>query len=106
MPIPRRRIATAIAGAATLLAAGAAVALAPSAFAANEPVNVYLTTTSDSGGRTVTRSGLCGGRTVTRSGGTAPDRPRSPAHADEPRSPLAGYGEGAPSRPAPPRQDR
>jgi glucosylceramidase len=35
--------------------AGAAVALAPSAFAANEPVNIYLTTTSDGGGRTVTR---------------------------------------------------
>ncbi len=33
----------------------AAVALAPSAHAANETVNVWLTTTSDGGGRTVTR---------------------------------------------------
>ncbi|WP_442877657.1 ricin-type beta-trefoil lectin domain protein [Dactylosporangium sp. AC04546] len=33
----------------------AAVVLAPSAFAAGETVNVYLTTTSDGGGRTVTR---------------------------------------------------
>jgi glucosylceramidase len=49
---PKRRIA--FIGAA-LLASGAAVVLAPSAFAANEQVNVYLTTTSDSGGRTVTR---------------------------------------------------
>jgi glucosylceramidase len=49
---PRRRVA--LVGAA-LLSAGAVVALAPNAFAANEQVNVYLTTTSDSGGRTVTR---------------------------------------------------
>ena len=55
MPTTRRRFAIAIAGTAALLAAGAAVVLAPSAFAANEPVNVYLTTTSDGGGRTVTR---------------------------------------------------
>ena len=40
---------------AVLLAAAAAVAVAPSAFAANEQVQIYLTTTSDSGGRTVTR---------------------------------------------------
>ncbi|MEV8509208.1 lectin [Actinoplanes sp. NPDC051475] len=40
---------------ATLLGAGALVAFAPSAEAANEPVQIYLTTTSDSGGRTVTR---------------------------------------------------
>jgi glucosylceramidase len=33
----------------------AAVLIAPAAHAANETVNVYLTTTSDSGGRTVTR---------------------------------------------------
>src|SRR5690349_1565860 len=33
----------------------ATVLIAPAAFAANESVNVYLTTTSDSGGRTVTR---------------------------------------------------
>jgi glucosylceramidase len=52
MSTVRRRVA--IVGAA-LLAGGAIVALAPNAFAANEQVNVYLTTTSDSGGRTVTR---------------------------------------------------
>jgi len=52
MSVPARRIALA---AAAVLAAGAGVVLAPSAFAANEQVNVYLTTTSDSGGRTVTR---------------------------------------------------
>jgi glucosylceramidase len=49
--IVRRRV---VAGA-VLLAAGAVVAPAPRAFAANEPVNVYLTSASDSGGRTVTR---------------------------------------------------
>jgi glucosylceramidase len=38
-----------------LTGAGFVVATAPAAFAANEPVNVYLTTTSDAGGRTVTR---------------------------------------------------
>jgi glucosylceramidase len=38
-----------------LTGAGALVAAAPSAFAANEPVTIYLTTTSDGGGRTVTR---------------------------------------------------
>src|SRR3569623_1096019 len=38
-----------------LTGAGALVAVAPSAFAANEPVTIYLTTTSDGGGRTVTR---------------------------------------------------
>ena len=48
----RRRVA--LVGAA-LLTTGSVVAFAPSAFAANEPVNVYLTSTSDSGGRTVTR---------------------------------------------------
>jgi glucosylceramidase len=47
-------IAAVTAGAA--LAAGIGlVALAPNAFAAGETVNVYLTTTSDGGGRTVTR---------------------------------------------------
>jgi glucosylceramidase len=51
----RRRLAVAIVSAAAVVAAGAAVVLAPSAFAANETVNVYLTTTGDSGGRTVTR---------------------------------------------------
>jgi glucosylceramidase len=38
-----------------LAAAGTAIALAPAALAAGEQVNVYLTTTSDAGGRTVTR---------------------------------------------------
>jgi glucosylceramidase len=42
-----------VASAATV--AAATVLIAPAAFAANETVNVYLTTTSDSGGRTVTR---------------------------------------------------
>lgn len=55
MPIPRRTIRRASLVVAALLAAGTAVAVVPSAFAANEQVNVYLTTTSDSGGRTVTR---------------------------------------------------
>ena len=55
MPTARRRIAIAIAGTAALLGAGAAVVLAPSAFAANEPVNVYLTTTNDGRGVNVTR---------------------------------------------------
>jgi glucosylceramidase len=55
MPTARMRLTLAVTTATALLGAGAAVALAPSAFAANEQVNVYLTTTSDSGGRTVTR---------------------------------------------------
>jgi glucosylceramidase len=38
-----------------LAAGGTGIALAPSALAAGEQVNVYLTTTSDGGGRTVTR---------------------------------------------------
>ncbi len=42
-------------GALALAVVGVGIALAPSAFAASEPVNVYLTTTSDSGGRSVTR---------------------------------------------------
>ena len=54
MPTPRTRRRVALIGAA-LLATGTAVVLAPNAFAANEQVNVYLTTTSDSGGRAVTR---------------------------------------------------
>ncbi|UQU65107.1 ricin-type beta-trefoil lectin domain protein [Couchioplanes caeruleus] len=55
MPRARRTVVLAGAMSAALLSAGAAVTLAPSAFAANEPVQIYLTTTSDSGGRTVTR---------------------------------------------------
>jgi glucosylceramidase len=50
--MPRKVV---LAGAVTAALAGAALVLAPTAFAANEQVNVYLTTTSDSGGRTVTR---------------------------------------------------
>jgi glucosylceramidase len=53
--IPRKRTIQASALVLALTGAGAAVALAPSAFAANEQVNVYLTTTNDSGGRNVTR---------------------------------------------------
>jgi glucosylceramidase len=40
---------------AVLLLAGLGVVQAPAAEAAGEPVNIWLTTTSDSGGRTVTR---------------------------------------------------
>jgi glucosylceramidase len=55
MPTARKRVIQASVLAVALAGAGAAIAVAPSAFAANEQVNVYLTTTSDSGGRTVTR---------------------------------------------------
>jgi glucosylceramidase len=57
MPTARTRRRLVPIGAVTvaLVGAGAAIALAPSAFAANETVNVYLTTTNDSGGRNVTR---------------------------------------------------
>src|SRR4051812_37646165 len=48
----RRRVAVTATAATALLGA---VLLAPQAFAAGEPVNVYLTTTGDSAGRTVTR---------------------------------------------------
>jgi glucosylceramidase len=51
----RRRTVQAGVLALALTGAGALVATAPAAFAANEPVNIYLTTTSDGGGRTVTR---------------------------------------------------
>ncbi|MEU4538209.1 ricin-type beta-trefoil lectin domain protein [Streptosporangium sp. NPDC023825] len=50
---PRRALALALACAAALWATGP-VAATP-ALAANEPVNIWLTTTSDAGGRTVTR---------------------------------------------------
>src|SRR5689334_10023299 len=46
-------VAATAAGAAALVVAG--TLFAPPALAANEPVSVWLTTTSDSGGRTVTR---------------------------------------------------
>ena len=59
---PRRRgrpsakkLRIALAGAVCVAAGAVAIAVAPSAFAANEPVNIWLTTTSDSGGRSVTR---------------------------------------------------
>lgn len=51
----RRPLAAAVTGVALIAASVGAVALGPSAFAAGEAVNVWLTTTSDSGGRTVTR---------------------------------------------------
>ena len=44
-----------IAAAFVLAAGGVGVALAPSAFAAGEPVSIWLTTTDDGGGRNVTR---------------------------------------------------
>src|SRR5947209_8185361 len=52
---PYRRVLPA--GVAAIVVAGVAVAVAvaPSAFAAGEPVNICLTTTDDSGGRHVTR---------------------------------------------------
>jgi glucosylceramidase len=52
MFIPRKRPVL-VAASAVAIVAGLAVA--PRAFAAGETVNVYLTTTSDSGGRIVTR---------------------------------------------------
>jgi glucosylceramidase len=51
----RRRAIQAGMFALCLAAAGPFIAQAPAAFAAGEPVNIWLTTTSDSGGRTVTR---------------------------------------------------
>jgi glucosylceramidase len=55
-PAPRRRSPRILAAAVVaLLGAGTAVALSPSAFAAGEQVNIYLTTTSDAGGRVLTR---------------------------------------------------
>jgi len=52
MSTARRRSSVVVAAAAALVAT---VVVAPQAFAAGETVNVYLTTTSDGGGRTVTR---------------------------------------------------
>ncbi len=51
----RGRAIQAATAAVVLVAGGVAVALAPSAFAAGEPVNIWLTTTNDGGGRNVTR---------------------------------------------------
>src|SRR5690348_16848309 len=52
IPIPKKRP---LLVAASALAIVAGLAVAPQAYAAAETVNVYLTTTSDSGGRAVTR---------------------------------------------------
>ena len=52
IPIPRKRPLLVVASVAAIVAS---LAVAPQASAAGETVNVYLTTTSDSGGRTVTR---------------------------------------------------
>ena len=54
MPTARKRAIPIGVVVLALAGAGAAV-FAPSAFAANETVNVYLTTTDDAGGRNVTR---------------------------------------------------
>ncbi|MEY9947573.1 ricin-type beta-trefoil lectin domain protein [Kitasatospora sp. GAS1066B] len=51
--LPRRALCAGLAG--MLAAAGLALAAPPPAQAADEPVNIWLTSTSDSGGRTVTR---------------------------------------------------
>ncbi|MET0418508.1 MAG: glucosylceramidase, partial [Actinoplanes sp.] len=55
MPERKRRRLLAAAAVAVALTGAGTVALSSTAYAANEQVNVYLTTTSDSGGRTVTR---------------------------------------------------
>src|SRR3954471_22078611 len=55
MSTPRRRPKRSLVVVAAAAALSATVVVAPQAFAAGETVNVYLTTTSDSGGRTVTR---------------------------------------------------
>src|SRR3954452_11472311 len=52
IPIPKKRPLLVAASAVAIVAS---LAVAPRAYAAGETVNVYLTTTSDSGGRTVTR---------------------------------------------------
>jgi hypothetical protein len=52
IPIPKKRPLLVAASAVAIVAS---LAVAPQAYAAGETVNVYLTTTSDSGGRTVTR---------------------------------------------------
>src|SRR5438067_8993469 len=55
--IPRSRRWALLAGGvvAAVAVAGVGVAMAPTALAAGEPVNIWLTTTNDSGGRSVTR---------------------------------------------------
>ncbi|MFD7658527.1 ricin-type beta-trefoil lectin domain protein [Actinosynnema sp. NPDC059797] len=75
MPSTRHRAFTSAAIAALTAAAAVAAAPSPAAVAAGESVNIYLTTTSDSGGRVVTRglaqqpsiafSGSAGGATHT-----------------------------------------
>jgi len=52
MSIPKKRTVLVVAAAVAIVAS---VAVSPRAYAAGETVNVYLTTTSDSGGRNVTR---------------------------------------------------
>jgi glucosylceramidase len=51
----RRLLASAVAGVALLGAGVVAVATGPAAYAAGEQVNIYLTSTSDAGGRVLTR---------------------------------------------------
>jgi glucosylceramidase len=51
----RGRAIPAVSAVLALVAGGVGIALAPSALAAGEPVNVWLTTTDDGGGRNVTR---------------------------------------------------
>src|SRR5258706_4393642 len=53
--LPSAKVTIALAGVVVVAGAAVTIAVAPSAFAANESVNIWLTTTSDSGGRTVTR---------------------------------------------------
>src|SRR4051812_17967285 len=58
MPLPRTRTRRGRAVALTVAAVAAtaaAITVMPPAYAAGETVNVWLTTTSDAGGRTVTR---------------------------------------------------
>ena len=54
MSTPRRRPKRSLVVVAAAAALSATVVVAPQAFAAGETVNVYLTTTSDSGGRVST----------------------------------------------------
>ncbi|MBE1488172.1 lectin [Plantactinospora soyae] len=54
-PLRRRRVPTGLLALCLAAAGGAIAGPPPPAYAANEPVNVWLTSTSDSGGRTVTR---------------------------------------------------
>src|SRR5258705_11790074 len=53
--LPSAKVRIALAGVVVVAGAAGTIAVAPSAFAANESGNIWLTTTSDSGGRTRTR---------------------------------------------------